>query len=265
VSIARPVSNLTPLSPATRPTVIPTASLTASAVDGPGRRRIGLFGGSFDPVHQAHAALAHAALDQLGLDELRWMPAGQPWQKARPLTPAAHRAAMLQLLIAAEPRWRLERCEIERAGPSYTLDSLVALQTGAVAVQTQADRADWFLLIGQDQYANFTRWHGWQQILQRATLAVAARAGTPVQAPPELAQWLDEAISSGGCAPQRRPLTVELPAHEHAATTVRDHLAAGQDPATLAPQWLAPEVAGYIARHRLYAHRPHPTIPPARS
>jgi nicotinate-nucleotide adenylyltransferase len=229
----------------------------------PRRRRIGLFGGSFDPVHQAHAALARAALDQLGLDELRWMPAGQPWQKTRALLPADHRAAMLELLVAAEPRWRLERCEIERAGPTYTLDSLVELQVGTAAVGA----ADWYLLIGQDQYANFTRWHGWQQIVQRATLAVAARAGTPVQPPAELTLRLDEAIAAGHCAPERRPVVVELPAHEHAATALRERLAAGQHPSSLAPQWLAPVVAGYIARHGLYAAPVEPgaadSAPPA--
>jgi nicotinate-nucleotide adenylyltransferase len=229
------------------------APTPASAPAASARRRIGLFGGSFDPVHQAHLALARAALDQLALDELRWMPAGQPWQKSRALAPASHRAAMLALVVAGEPRFVLERCEIDRPGPSYTLDSLTALQVGAAA----PERADWFLVIGQDQYANFARWHGWQQILQRATLAVAARADVAIEAPAELlCWWADQA------APHH-PLRIDLPAHEHAATELRQRLSAGEDAHALAPVWLAPAVAGYIARHRLYAgNAPDFPLPP---
>jgi nicotinate-nucleotide adenylyltransferase len=209
-------------------------------------RRIGLYGGSFDPVHQAHLALARAALDQLGLDELRWMPAGQPWQKARPLEAADHRVAMLELVIAGEPRFTLERCELGRTGPSYTLDSLVELQTGTVA----ADRADWYLVIGQDQYANFTRWFGWQQILARATLAVATRAGVAAEPSAQRDRWIVDNAAA------RQPCRIELAPFEHAATELRRRLNAGEDASTLAPQWLAPEVASYIARHHLYAAGP---------
>jgi nicotinate-nucleotide adenylyltransferase len=228
----------TPHDPASPSPARPAASST--------RRRIGLYGGSFDPVHQAHRALARAALDQLGLDELRWMPAGQPWQKARRLEAAEHRVAMLELVIAGEPRYRLERCEVDRSGPSYTLESLVTLQVGELAT----DRADWTLVIGQDQLANFTRWHGWQQILGRATLAVAARAGVAAEAPAELTRWIVDN------APARSLQRIDLAPLDHAATLLRHRLSAGEPAATLAPQWLAPEVASYIARHHLYAAGP---------
>lgn len=89
--------------------------------------RIGLFGGSFDPVHNAHLALAHAALRDAALDEVRWIPAGQPWQKTRQLAAAAHREAMVALAIEGEPRFVLDRIELQRAGPSYTLDTVRAL------------------------------------------------------------------------------------------------------------------------------------------
>ena len=85
-------------------------------------QRIGIFGGSFDPVHNAHVALARVALAELRLDELIWVPAGQPWQKARTLTPAVHREAMLRLAIEGEPRFILSRVEIERDGPSFTVE-----------------------------------------------------------------------------------------------------------------------------------------------
>ena len=94
-------------------------------------KRIGIFGGSFDPPHQAHVELARTALRALSLDEVRWIPAGQPWQKlapARAMTPAGHREAMVRLAIAGEPGFVLDRIEIEREGPSLTLDTVVAFQ-----------------------------------------------------------------------------------------------------------------------------------------
>jgi cytidyltransferase-like protein len=91
--------------------------------------RLGLFGGSFDPPHQAHLALARAALAQLGLDSLLWLPAGRPWQKARELAPDADRLAMLRLLVAGEPRFAIDERELQRAGPSYTIDTLRELRS----------------------------------------------------------------------------------------------------------------------------------------
>ena len=111
-----------------------------------GVRRFGLFGGSFDPVHNAHVALAEVALQALNLDEVRWVPAGQPWQKMRAMTPAMHREAMVRLAIADEPRFVLDRIEIERDGPSFTLDTVREMQAAEPG-------AECFLLLGQDQYA----------------------------------------------------------------------------------------------------------------
>ncbi len=86
---------------------------------GPRLKRIGIFGGSFDPLHLAHVALARTALEQPHLDEVRWIPAGRQWQKTRPLTAAAHRAAMVELAVADEPRFVVDRCETRpRAAPA---------------------------------------------------------------------------------------------------------------------------------------------------
>jgi nicotinate-nucleotide adenylyltransferase len=193
-------------------------------------RRIGLFGGSFDPVHLGHVALARAALDGLGLDEVLWIPAGQPWQKSRPLAPAEHRAAMVALAIAGEPRFRLERCELNRGGPSYTIDTVRELQqaVGMVAV-------DWLLLIGQDQYAGLPTWQGWRELLQRVTLAVARR---------EAALTAPAALAS---VPHRR-LEIPMPAMAVSSTEVRRRAAAGLRLDAMVP----PEVARYIASHGLY-------------
>ena len=192
-----------------------------------GVRKIGLFGGSFDPVHLAHLALARQALDELQLDELRWVPAGQAWQKPRVMTSAEHREAMLRLAIEGEPRFVLERCELLRQGPSYTLDTVRALQA-------REPGAQWFLVIGQDQWQNLHTWHGFEELLQRVTLAVARR--------PDSAAEADARVRAAGC------VVLALPPMPVSATAIRARAAAGQDLSSLVP----PAVALYIRQHRLY-------------
>ena len=189
-------------------------------------RRIGLFGGTFDPPHLAHLALARQALADLALDELRWIPAGQPYQKTRAITPALHREAMVRAAIAGEPRFVLERCELERAGPSYTIDTVRALQA-------REPGCDWFLLIGADQYAGLHSWRDWRELLGRVTLAVAGRPGA----------------ATGDDAVRRVPVVpVALPPMDVSATVIRARAAAGEPITDLVP----PGVASYIDRHHLY-------------
>ena len=199
--------------------------------------RIGIFGGSFDPVHNAHLALARLALAELRLEQLLWVPAGQPWQKDRVVTPARHREAMVRLAIEGEPRFALSRIELERGGPSYTVDTVRALQA-------QRPGIDWYLVIGHDQYAGFHTWHAWQELLGRVTLGVADRAasrpGAPVSADPQVLR-VPHAV-------------VALPMMDVSSTDIRGRIASGQGIADLVP---AP-VASYIARHRLYQDPPSP-------
>ncbi|MFY9510983.1 MAG: nicotinate-nucleotide adenylyltransferase [Rubrivivax sp.] len=189
--------------------------------------RIGLFGGSFDPVHGAHVALARSALVDLRLDSVRWVPAGQPWQKGRAITEAVHREAMVRLAIAGESRFVLDRIELERQGPSYTLDTVRALQATMPG-------HDWFLLIGQDQYAGLHTWNAWQDLLPRVTLAVANRPGPMAAVHPEVLRF-----------PHR---SVPLAMLDISSTDIRSRCATGQDISQLVP----PEVARYIDQHRLY-------------
>ena len=190
---------------------------------------MGLLGGSFDPVHNAHVALARSALAALSLDELRWVPAGAPWQKARALAPAAQRAEMVRLAIAGEARFRFEPCEIERSGPSYSIDTVRELQGREPATQ-------WFLLLGQDQLARLHTWHRWRELIAQVELGVANRAGERPLVPPEM---LAERVSV---------TEVPLPAMAISSTEIRARVAAGLDIAALVPA----AVARYIAEHGLY-------------
>jgi nicotinate-nucleotide adenylyltransferase len=190
--------------------------------------RIGIFGGTFDPPHNAHLALARSALDALRLDRLLWVPAGQPWQKARTITPAAQREAMVALTIAGEPRFAIDRREIERQGPSYTLDTV--REIGA-----EQPGAEFFLIIGQDQYAGLHTWHGWQELLGRVVLAVANRPGVTARVHADVIRH-----------PHR---VVPLAMLDIAATDVRAKVARGEALTGLVPV----AVERYIDQHHLYA------------
>jgi len=190
-------------------------------------RRIAIFGGSFDPPHNAHVALARTAREALALDEVRWIPAGQPWQKARAMTPAVHREAMVRLAMGDEPGQVLSRIELERSGPSVTLDTVEAFRA-------QEPDTEWVLLIGGDQYANLHTWRGWQRLLDLTVLAVAQRPGVLAEPDP---------------AVQQRPhRVVPLPMLDIASTTIRAQVARGDRVDALVP----PAVARYIDQHHLY-------------
>lgn len=195
----------------------------------PVTRRIGLFGGSFDPPHRAHVALAQLALRQLALDELRWVPTGMAWHKAQTPAPAAQRAAMVGLAISGEPRFRLERCELDRPGPSYTLDTVRQLQAAAA----DGPAAEWLLIIGEDQYADLHRWAHWRELLARVRLAVAGRPGE---------RPVDPEVAAYPC------LRLALPPMEVSSTEIRRRLASALPIDDLVPA----AVARYIESNRLY-------------
>ena len=211
---------------------------------------IGLLGGSFDPIHAGHLALARAACDGLGLQRLLLIPAGQPWQKGL-ITEGEHRARMVELAIAGDARLQIERCELERDGASYTIDTLRALRARCGA-QTPL-----VLVIGADQMERFDTWHEWQSILQYAHLGVARRNDAVLVLSYALQEFYNEhwvpartmTAQAQGCV-----VEVDMPAHDVSATEVRTLLAAPTAPehAARLAQIVPTPVLDYIRAHRLY-------------
>lgn len=198
-------------------------------------RRVGVFGGAFDPPHNGHLALVQAALTHLALDELRILPTGQPWHKAARTTPAAHRLAMARLAFGDRPGVVLDERELRRDGPTYTVDTLETLCREQPGVEL-------VLLIGADQARAFGHWHRWADILRLATISVATRD------PAVQAFGQKEAESALQGLPGARWQPLPMDSLDISATEIRRRAAAGLPIDHLVP---AP-VARYIDRHHLY-------------
>lgn len=194
-------------------------------------RRIGVFGGAFDPPHKAHVALARAALEQLQLDVLHVLPTGQAWHKARALSPADDRLAMTRLAFGDEPRVLVDPRELEREGPTYTVDTLHELAG-------ENPGAELYLLLGADQAGALDQWHDWKTILRIAIISIADRQD------PAMATTLFEPEK----VPFARVRHLALPPMDVSATEVRALVAGGQGIGRLVPAG----VARYIELHHLY-------------
>ncbi|HSV35063.1 MAG TPA: nicotinate-nucleotide adenylyltransferase [Ramlibacter sp.] len=196
----------------------------------PTARRLGVFGGAFDPPHVAHVALAQAAVDQLQLDELRIFPTGQAWHKSQALTAPEHRLALARIAFGGLPRTVVDDRELRRPGPTYTIDTLRELK----AEQPQAQL---FLVMGEDQAVALTRWREWEAILALAILCVAGRSQAGGASDP-----------AAGLPAQAELRVLRLPDMPESATQVRGHVAQGEGIAHLVP----PGVARYIEQNSLY-------------
>jgi nicotinate-nucleotide adenylyltransferase len=131
---------------------------------------VGVFGGTFDPVHVGHLAIANDALDELGLDRVYFVPARRsPLKQDGPIASAEDRLAMLTAATQEEPRFRVSPLELDREGPSFTVDTLEALR----------GEGELYLILGSDAYADFERWREPARIRDLATIVLAARPGAP--------------------------------------------------------------------------------------
>lgn len=206
-----------------------------SAVPSTSARRIGIFGGAFDPPHRAHVALGETALAQLALNALHIIPTGQAWHKTRALSAPEHRLAMARLAFAGLDRVVVDDREIRRAGPSFTIDTLEALQAENPGAQL-------YLVIGNDQFAALKTWHRWQAVLEIAIICIANRAGST-----STGAGFDPEYQAGQAV-----LPLKMPLMPVSATDIRRQISS----CSAGPQgWthLVPEpVARYIERHQLY-------------
>lgn len=136
---------------------------------------LGLFGGTFDPVHFGHLRLAEESIGHLGLGGVRWIPAGQPPHRGAPQVTAAQRLEMVRRSTAGNPRFSVDASEVEAAAPSYTIHTLERLRRELGSAQSLV------LLVGADAFAGLASWHRWRDILALAHIAVSHRPGFPVE------------------------------------------------------------------------------------
>jgi len=196
---------------------------------------IGVFGGTFDPVHKGHLAMVEEVRNRLNLAEVLFIPAGQPWLKiSRPISVAQHRVQMVRLAIAGKPYCKLSTIEIERPGPTYTIDTIVQLQTKLGA------EAELYFILGWDSFYELPQWKESSRLVKMCHLVAVPRTGYPS---PEL-NSLEAAVPGlKGSA-----VILNLPEIDISASEIRNRVARG-----LPIDHLVPEpVDKYIREHGLY-------------
>lgn len=207
---------------------------------------LGLLGGSFDPVHAGHLQLATDAQAALGLAQVRFVPAGQPWQKGS-ITPAAERVRMLALALQGRADWQLDMREIERAGPSYTVDTLQEFR------DEYGPQRPLVWILGFDQLRQLATWHRWQELVGLAHIAYARRAGSSNVLDSSMSQFLERYRATAEQL-RRHPCgsVVEFAMQpvDCSATQIRRWLAAGER--DQAGRFLPEAVLAYIDEHQLY-------------
>jgi nicotinate-nucleotide adenylyltransferase len=196
--------------------------------------RVGVLGGTFDPVHLGHLILADTVWELLSLERLLFVPSGNPWRKAgQPITPGHHRLAMVRLALEGSP-FQVWTGELQRPGPSYTVDTLHELRL-------ELPGAEFFLVMGYDSLLDLPHWHRPQEIISLAFLAVASRPG----AEDEGALARVEALLPGL---KSRLVWLDMPPVGISATLVRERVRVGRSIRYLVP----PQVEEYIRSQGLY-------------
>ena len=210
---------------------------------------IGVFGGTFDPIHFGHLRLAEDMADALGLDRVLIIPAGQPPHRGAPRTAASHRLEMVRRAIAGNPRFVADAREVQRPQPSYTVDTLAALRAELGDVQPL------WLLLGADAFLDLPSWHDWQRLFELANIAVAARPGARLLQSDAIMEPLrDELLqrrltdNRSATAPAGSVMLRATPPLDISATAIRDILARHGSARYLLPD----AVLDYIHEHQLY-------------
>lgn len=210
---------------------------------------LGLFGGTFDPVHFGHLRLAEEAIGHLGLGGVRWIPAGQPPHRGTPQVTARQRLEMVLRSTAGNARFSVDTSEVAAAAPSYTVHTLERLRNELGGAQSLV------LLVGADAFAGLPTWHRWRDILALAHVAVSHRPGFPVAAgslPPELAaEFTTRRLADAGglrLAPAGGIVTFTMTQLAISATQLRTLFANGKSARYLLPD----SVLDYINLNQLY-------------
>ena len=190
---------------------------------------VGILGGTFDPVHNAHLAIAARALEALGLARVLWIPTGTPRYRDPPVAPAVHRVAMLALALEGEPRYAIDERELAPNATGFTYDTLVALRAELGA------SVPLVMLIGADQYEKLDTWHRARELFSLCRFAVFGRP---------------ESTRSSAETPRQGVIAVDIAPIPISATEIRARIARGEDVSALLPG----PVLSYIQRHRLYGH-----------
>ena len=207
----------------------------------PADRRVGILGGTFDPIHYGHLVIAEQVREALQLDRVLFVPAAMPPHKLdEPVTPAVDRVAMVELAIAGNPAFAVSRVELERDGPSYTADTLAELSDEAARGGVARD---FYFILSTEALADLRGWYEPERLLALAHLAVVPRPGAPL---PD-ATWL-AANLPGGAASTGRVVCIDTLPLAHSASDVRARAAAGHSIRYLVP----PAVEAFIRDHRLY-------------
>jgi len=195
-------------------------------------RKIGIFGGTFDPIHYGHLRPALEILDALSLDSMLFIPAGQPPHRRAPRAGADLRLAMVRAAVQGERRFQVDERELKRSGPSYMADTLVELK------RDYPDAA-LVLVLGTDAFLGLSGWERWREIFDHAHVTVAHRPGWWLQAEGELASLLAERYVADAAAALKRPagsiLLRPVTQLEISSTRIREEAAAGRELRYLVP------------------------------
>ena len=197
--------------------------------------RLGVLGGTFDPPHVGHLILAEEARTRLQIEKVLFVPAGDPWRKAgQEIALAEHRLAMVRLMLASDPYFEVSTLEVERQGPSYTVDTLEALH------QQYGPGLELYFILGEDALYDLPNWKEPARIVSLAWLAVAPR-------PPERG-WTSADVEAAVPGLSERVVPLPMPTIDISSTALRERARAG-----LSLRYLVPlDVEEYIRRHGLY-------------
>ena len=205
--------------------------------------KLGLFGGTFDPIHNGHLSMAAAFADELGLDQVVFIPAGDPYHKSvATRTPAVKRLAMVEAAIAGDVRFAASDIDMVREGATYTVDTLQILR------QYYPNAEMWWLM-GMDSLLSLHTWHRYQDIFKLANVAVAARNDEKIQqVAPEMRALVAQGLSQATSASKGQLRLLQWQPEDISSTQIRNAVKSG----LTIDGWVPKPVRDYISTHGLY-------------